>query len=228
MKNALIAVWRFLASIGIWIWLNGRAYQGWSSIHRAIFDRKYRDTEIATYATLKDLAAWIDQQKWVKDGLDSLFDAVCSPQKVQAIGQTGDHKIGDCDEFGIYLTAAIEKSLATGVMKADQNVQNPRFFTVTWMEKSGKPDGHNVCLLERPQPNGTVKFSYMDYDLPSEPPLDTPAQVAVLIASRYAGWAGPGHGKAESGVLCWCACKTNMSPVATGIGDGWARGVNQP
>jgi len=227
MKNALIAVWRFLASLGIWIWLNGRGYQGWSAIHRAIFDRKYKGTEIATYATLEDLAAWIDLQKWVKDGLDSLFDAVCSPQKVQAVGQTGDHKIGDCDEFGIYLTAAIEKSLASGVMKADQNVQNPRFFTVTWMEKSGKPDGHNVCLLERPQPNGPVKYSYMDYQLPSEPPLDTPDQVAVLIASKYAGWSGLGHGKVESGVLCWCATKTNMTPVKTGIGVGWTRGANQ-
>jgi len=175
---------------------------------------------------LADLAAWIDQQKWVRDGLDSLFDAVCSPQKVQAVGQSGDHKIGDCDEFAIYLTAAIEKSLALGHMKED-NIQNPRFFTVTWMEKSGKAEGHNVCLLERPQPNGPPKFSYMDYGMPSEPPLDTPAQVAVLVASKYAGWSGVGHGKVESGVLVWCACKTNLSPVNMGIGDGWNRGVNQ-
>jgi len=227
MKNALIAVWRFLASIGIWIWLNVRGYKTWSAIHRAIFDRKYRTTELATYATLTDLAAWIAKQEWVKDGLDSLYDAVCSPQKVQAVGQTGDHKIGDCDEFAIYQTAVIEKSLAMGLMKTD-NVQNPRFFTVTWMEKSGKNSGHNVCLLERPQPNGPVKFSYMDYGMPSEPPLDTPAQVAVLIASRYSGWDSVGSGKVESGVLCWCACKTNMSPVASGIGSGWTRGVSQP
>lgn len=225
MNPTLLAVWRWLASVGTWLFLVCHGYRFKSWLHRIIFDRKYRDTPITVYPTLAELHAWIDKQQWVKDGLDSLYDAVCTPQKVQAVGQ-GDHKIGDCDEFAIYTTAAIEKALALGQMK-EKNIANPRFFTVTWMEKNGAPDGHNVCLLERPQPGGGVKYSYMDYYMPSEPPLDTPAQVAVLIAQTYAGWAADNYGGVESGVLCWCACKTNLAPVMSGLGSGWNRGINQ-
>jgi hypothetical protein len=137
-----------------------------------------------------------------------------------------DWTTSQCDEFAIYLTAAIEKALALGQMQ-EMNIANPRFFTVMWMEKTGRPEGHNVCLLERPQPNGTTKYSYMDYGMPSEPPLDTPGQLAVLIASRYAGWSSTGHGTVESGVLCWSTAHTNLKPDQTGFGDGWNKGVNQ-
>jgi hypothetical protein len=137
-----------------------------------------------------------------------------------------DWTTSQCDEFAIYLTAAIEKALAVGQM-TEMNIANPRFFTVMWMEKTGRPEGHNVCLLERPQPNGTTKYSYMDYGMPSEPPLDTPGQLAVLIASRYAGWSSTGHGTVESGVLCWSTAHTNLKPDQTGFGDGWNKGINQ-
>lgn len=137
-----------------------------------------------------------------------------------------DWTTSQCDEFAVYITAAIEQALEAGLMR-DLNIANPRFFTVTWMEKNGAPDGHNVCLIERPQPFGPPKFSFMDYGLPSEPPLDTPAQVAVLIASSYAGWSSTGHGSKESGVLCWCVARTNLSPVTSGLGVGWNKGVNQ-
>ena len=225
MKSTLVAIWRWLASVSTLVFLALRGYQIKSAVHRFFYDRKYRDTPITVYPTLAELHAFIAKQEWVRDGLDSLWDAVCTPQKVQAVGQ-GDHKVGDCDEFAIYTTAAVEKALAAGLMK-DTNIANPRFFTVVWMEHNGMPDGHNVCLLERPQPNGTVKYSYMDYHMPSEPPLDTPAQVAVLVAASYAGWSSSGHGTVESGVMCWCAAKTDLTPTASGMGDGWNRGINQ-
>jgi hypothetical protein len=234
MKTTLVAIWRWVASVCTLGFLALRGYQIKSAVHRFFFDRKYRDTPITVYPTLAELHAWIDQQKWVKDGLTSLWDAVCTPQKVQAVGQgsgplaKGDkvHEVGDCDEFAIYTTAAIEKALALGQMK-EKNIANPRFFSVVWMERNGMPDGHNVCLLERPQPNGPPKYSYMDYYMPSEPPLDTPAQVAVLIASTYAGWAKNNYGGVESGVMCWCAAKTDLTPTMSGMGYGWNRGINQ-
>lgn len=227
MKNALVAVWRFLASVGIWIFLMGRMYQFKSWIHRRLFDRQYDNTPITVYPTVKALQEWVAKQEWVKDDIRSGWDAVCTPNKVQAVGQGGDHRVGDCDEFAIYITAAIEKALATGTM-TEMNIANPRFFTVTWMERNGMPDGHNVCLVERPQPGGLPpKYSYMDYGMPSEPPLDTPAQVAVLIAQSYAGWSGTGHGSQESGVLCWGIQRSNLSPVQAGLGSGWNKGRNQ-
>lgn len=227
MNPILLAVWRWLASVGVWLWLACRLYKWKSAIHRFFFDRKYNGTEITVYPTVKALQEWIAKQEWVRDNIDSGWDAVCSPEKVQAVGQSGDHRVGDCDEFAIYLTAAIEKALAAGQMK-EMNVANPRFFTVTWMEKTGAPDGHNVCLLERPQPNGSPpKYSYMDYGMPSEPPLDTPAQVAVLIASSYAGWSSSGHGTKESGVLCWGTADARLTPKETRLGAGWVKGVVQ-
>lgn len=547
MKEFFVAIWRFLASVGVWIWIAFRMYQVKSLIHRALFDRRYKGTPITVYPTVAELQQWVAKQKWVADGWDTLFDAICTPEKVQAVGQSGDHKIGDCfvkgtlvlrdnhelvpveslrvgdriwglnkwtkvtntwqkgvlktwavvlnngsavrltpdhkvwvadcekhteridarpcscpvserkvhritvrelkkgqvvlqpdripfgtetmdndrayveglyladgwrdgsrfcisgkdgktkekqkhevkeicdklgirsrwhkryiavndsewsdrvgsmgthayfkralslnldegaalsllrgimadsgantggwgrtftttsrelfvhtrvllkmagltaseryvpehgglgshpiwrlqirskkrddgtsrkllriktviqdgqqlpcfdfetedhhvwlpeadwttsqcDEFAIYLTAAIEKSLAAGQM-TEMNIREPRFFTVTWMERSGAAEGHNVCLLQRPQKDGTVLYSYMDYGMPSEPPLATPAQVAVLIASRYAGWSTTGHGTQESGVLCWGIQRTNLSPETVSTGSGWVNGA---
>lgn len=226
MNPILLSIWRWIASVGVWLFLNLHMYRAKSALHRWLFDRKYNGTELTVYPTVAALQEWLAKQDWKRDAIDSGWDAVCSPEKIQAVGQGGDHRIGDCDEFAIYIVAAMTKAFGAGQMK-EMNVANPRFFTVTWIQRNGVVDGHNVALIERPQPDGSLKYSYMDYGLPSEPPLDTPAQVAVLIASRYAGWDKEGHGSVESGVLCWGVQSLGLMPERTGLGDGWARGVHQ-
>lgn len=382
-----LATWRFLVSIAVWAWIMGRAYKAKSAFHRALFDGKYKDTEMPLYTSLHALKKWIAAQKWTMDSWDSLFDAICTVQKIQAVGQSGNHMIGDCfakgtlvlrddhqlvpveallegdhiwgldtwtmvtktwdkpvlptwsvrlnngssmrltpdhkvwvldcgahansavfqpcscpvagrtsrrvtvrdlvpgqvltqptrlpddlasvgpgrahiegllrvvevvkggkelpcfdfetedhyvwlpeadwttsqcDEFALYTTYMIEKSLAAGYMK-ESNLQNPKLMSVIWVTKDWMPNGHNVCLLERPQPDGTVKYSYMDYGSPSEPPLDTPAQVADLIAAKYSGHDKAGAAK-EAGVACWAIQSSDLTPVRGGIGKGWLNG----
>lgn len=226
MNPTLLAIWRWLATFWSWLFLRFHFYQYKSYLHRYFWDREYDGTPLTVYATVNDLREWIAKQTWVADNWTELWDAVCTPQKVQAVGQgaakEGDvaHDIGDCDEFAIYITNAIEVSLAAGQMK-ELNIANPRFFTVTWMTPDGKPEGHNVCLLERPQTDGTVKFSFMDYGMPSIE-MDTPAQVAVYVAQHY---CGEPYGSVECGVLVWCVSDCNLKPLKAGWGDGWVRGA---
>lgn len=225
MREILLSMWRKIVMGVLWFFFNTRLYRAKSMLHRFFFDRKYRGTPIATYGSLKELVAWLDKQEWKRDGLDTAWDAVCTPEKVQAIGQGGDHRIGDCDEFAVYIVAAIEKSFGAGLMAAE-DIRHPRFFTVLWMTRDGVPDGHNAALLEHLQPNGSVKYSYMDYALPGRK-HETPAQVAVQLAADYAGWMTTGHGTQESTVLFWAISDSDLRLIECGFGDGWMRGNYQ-
>lgn len=216
MSNFLVAAWRWWLSVLLWFYIRSHLYKGWSHLHRFLYDRPYAKTEISTYATLSDLRDWISKQNWVADGWTELFDAVCSPEKVQAVGQEGDHNIGDCDEFAVYLTAAITKSLNAGLMQADK-IRNPRFLTVCWMNREGKSDGHNVCLLEHVKDDGTVQYAYMDYGMP-RPPQASPADVAQTVARDYAKKGD------VVGIIAWSVSALDLTPIEVHIGRGWMNG----
>lgn len=194
----------FLAALGLKIYLGGGLYRLWSSIHRFFFDRKWKNV-VLPKLTVDEAAERMHKFVWKRDGPSELFDAVCTPQKVHAVGfeENKSPHGNDCDEEGIYLANVIQPGYPT--IGAD-------FFTVTWYELptselKGRFGGHNVCLLR--QVDG---FRYMDYGSPSKlcKSID---DVADLIIERYAGWDSTGHGTRKAVRVCWCISAPNMKPL---------------
>ena len=165
-------------------------YKWKSDLHRWIYDREWATVELSTYVSIADLQKWMQGFVWKADGLTELWDAVCTPNKVQAVGRGNSPHGNDCDEEAVYLTAVIEKSLAAGLMQED-GVANPRFLSVTWFAgRACIPNGHNVCLLEYPQKSdGSTWYAYMDYGAPSTK-YRTVQEVVDRVRQIYAGQNG--------------------------------------
>jgi hypothetical protein len=185
-------------------------YKRWSYVYRWLYERKYKDVQLATFDTLPRLATWVNRQKWKADSWKEMWDAISTPQKVQAIGQDkdGDHFIGDCDEFAIYSVAAIQGSLAAGLMKGE-NIAAAYILSVTWFNPTKMKTlfgfgGHNVCLIEFSDMG--PKYAYMDYYLPSKR-AGSIADIAEVVRQRYSG----------EGVipLVWHVAKLDLTPVQT-------------
>lgn len=194
----------FLAALGMKIYIGGGLYRLWSSVHRFLYDRKWKDV-VLPKLTVDEAAEKMHKFVWKRDGPTELFDAVCTPQKVEAVGFIpGASPHGnDCDEEGIYLANVIQPGYP--VIAAD-------LFTVTWYELptadlKGQFSGHNVCILR--QVDG---FRYMDYGSPSKlcKSID---ELADLIISRYAGWDSSGHGSRMAVRVLWCISAPDMRPL---------------
>lgn len=199
-------VWLFLARVGTFIFLRWHLYQQWSYLYRWIYERKYKAVKLTTFAKLSMIPAYINYGKdWRSDSWQQLGDAVSTPEKAQQIFSGAEpvpkHGI-DCDEHAVFEAATIEKSIETKLMQ--DNVANPKFFTVTWMN-GWVGTGHNVCLLENPQPDGSVLYSYMDYGNPSAMKR-TVHEVAEMIRAKYS------EGKPYTGIV-WMISKPDLTPV---------------
>lgn len=203
----LYRAWRWLCAVAVQLFIKLHLYKLKSQLYRALFERKYRDVKIGVVARLARIPPIIDHgKKWRADGWRELFDAVSSPQRCQQIflGLAPVPRSGlDCDEHAIYVAAVLKESLEAGLCGED-GVANPRFFTVVWMDpKTWKPYGHNVCLLEVPQPGKYFPMHcYMDYGLPSQA-VQSISDVAAQVVAHYA----PG---AE--VLVWAVQGVDLTP----------------
>ena len=182
--------WQATAAMWSYLYLKLGSYKAWSRAYRAIWERKFKDVKLVTFSGLSQLGPYMKNGAlWVKDSWRELFDAVGSPERAQQIfsGAEPAPKEGlDCDEHAIFLTAVLQKSLATGVLV--DKVKNPRFFTVMWFE-GWKATGHNVCLLELPPAapltaSGPPRYCYMDYGEPSVA-CNSIQEVADLIRRSY-------------------------------------------
>lgn len=186
----------FFARLGISLYMRFRIYSFWSKLYRLLFEGRYRNIEISTYQTFADLEKFTRKLVWTADTWQQLFDAVSLPQKVEYIGnwQIGDKRVGDCDEFAIYITAAINKSIVDGVLlDMSYDIRQALFFTVMWMDADGVMGGHNVSLLALDDPF-IRQYLYMDYGMPRKQfdgeywiPFNSIDEVAEAVRLRYAG-----------------------------------------
>lgn len=192
---------KFWGSLGFFLFSGLRLYSMKSHLYRAIFERKFRNVEISTYSTWEALVAFVDKLVWTADSWEEGFDAFSYPGKVEIVGNApGVRRVGDCDEFAIYLAAAITKSITEGVLEPWRALKphGAEILTVTWMDKNGKYGGHNACLIWWTDSRGNSKCSYMDYSEPSTA-MGHPAQVKNQVMARYApegtclGWSIMGH-----------------------------------
>lgn len=188
----------FFAKIGSTLYLGLGIYLLWSTIHRITSDRQWRKVVLDKFTTIEAASKKMTSFVWIADGASELFDAVCTPQKVQAVGFDGSSPHGnDCDEEGIYLANTLQVPGIT-----------PYFFTVTWYEpETGKFAGHNVCLLE-----SVEGFRYMDYGMPSRY-LWSIKEVAELVIKDYAGWDTTGHGTQPAVLITALVSSPKMRPI---------------
>lgn len=185
----------FFGRIGVMLYLGLRIYSIWSFIYRFLFERRFNQIPLSRFATLDAAHKKVIKMKWTSDSWKQLFDAVSSPQKVEAIvdGTEPQPAHGtDCDEFAIYLANTIDASLidpTVPLQASEPDLHEATMMTVTWVDKNGKYGGHNVCLLEYRKDSGEVEYRYMDYGLPNPPKLN-PGEVAEMIVDRYASGGG--------------------------------------
>lgn len=180
---------RFFVNLGFYLYVQLRIYKYWSKLYRLIWERKYRNVALPVYHDIQQLVNFISTLTWVADGPKELFDAVSSPQKVEWIGRLGDRKVGDCDEFAIYITNALSLNKEIGTLQPFAGIfpiKEVYFMTVPWAKgRDGKAGGHNVCLIEWALSVGTG-FSYMDYGFPSLA-RSTIREVVRDVRVQYAG-----------------------------------------
>jgi len=192
-------IWRALVTFIAYWFVRARGYKSWSNIYRWLYERRFRDVKLSTFAALKLLPPFMRNGKlWVSDTWRQLWDAVSSPQYVQQVFANVEpvpvHGF-DCDEHAVFLVAAIQKSIATGTMK--EPIASVRFFTVTWFEGL-RICGHNSCLLEW----SDRTFSFMDYHSPSRRCASV-QEVADLVRSSYSEAAIP---------MTWCVQSLDLTP----------------
>lgn len=165
----------FFAMIGSVLWLRLGGYLIWSTFHRLTADRKWKDV-VLPKLTIDQAAERMAKFVWKEDDKSELYDAVCTPQKVEACGFSDDAEQSphgnDCDEESVWLNNVLE----------DPSILEKYFFTVTWYDPStGKFAGHNVCLMRQAE-----GWRYMDYGTP-RPVCISPHDVALMIVRNYGG-----------------------------------------
>ena len=183
---------RFLnwcAGIFTIVWIGSHLMRLWSAIHRRFHCSGYGTAPLPKM-DVTSAAQKMHSFQWRRDGARSLWDAVCTPQKVLAIGfdpfaVTEDN---DCDEEGIFLANTVE----------DPWVLKVEMMTVMWWDPKEGFGGHNVCLLTRH--NGV---QYMDYGSPSVM-VQTEREVAELVLRRYT------H---EGTLLSWYISDKDLRPL---------------
>lgn len=139
---------------------------------------------VSSFVSMNDLVRFLSTLVWTADSWREMFDAISKPEKVEEIGRgEGDHKVGDCDEFAIYIANAMKKSIEAGYM---QEFSFPRLLTVTWMLPNGGVSGHNVCLMN----HSSGMVVYMDYGHPIHArDVETLVKSITWRYGRDATWA---------------------------------------
>lgn len=186
-----------IASYTVYFFLKSGAARLWYKLYQFLWERNKKEP-LAHYANLDELAACVRTLKWRADTWREIGDAIGSAETVQyRINHDPRRFIGDCDEFGVYEAAIVNKELSDDPnWSQDLELLRGDLLTVMWYktrefrwEKNGF-GGHNVCLLSHT--DGT--FSYMDYGWPSER-RQTIQEVVEDVRVRYAqfykpvGWA---------------------------------------
>lgn len=194
------AWWCFVAGLGVTLYMRAHLYRFWSWVHQRTSDRRWDKVQLNMYTSLRQIATWMGSFKWKADSWRELFDAVCTPQKVQAVGSDSPHG-NDCDEAARYVSCSIEHARVTGLLDPE-GVHRAWFLTVTWMEEDGTTGGHNVALVEFFGENGVIQYAYMDYGMPHRR-YATAHDVALEVVRDYAGWRTNGSARQQASLLAW-------------------------
>ena len=180
-KGLLVGLANFFVVVGT----NCGYYQTWQNLQRTVHESQYNKVEVSTYEYYMDLEVALNKVNYSGDGLSRFFDSASNPRRVEDLIQNprlaGDV---DCDDYAGYIVAALNKSKAEGVLKED--LRHAYYMLIRWSDDSDwlGTSGHAVALLQRTMPDGSIKWSYMDYGVPSQARADV-SQVYNDITAAY-------------------------------------------
>lgn len=177
--GAAHAVWLFLCRVFTWLHLSSGLRRAWTSIYRLIWERRWKNVTVPTYANLDTLGGYLrlNANKWRADSWRQLWDAVSYPGKAKEAfeGSFIPENGLDCEDFSIFIVHTLKRSLDTGALHVAKDLATPQLFTVIWME-GWALRGHAVCLVRLPD----YQFAFMDYGPPTGHAL-TPNEVAKNV-----------------------------------------------
>jgi hypothetical protein len=177
-------------------------YPNWSKLYQFLFQSKYNDYQITRYKKYDDLVNVIQSTVWQPDGPKELFDAFSSPHYVQYLIDTSqDKKIGDCDEYALYLSNAIQDSKQLPLIGHEVITY---VLSVVWMNDKGITSGHSVCLLQWVLSDSDCLYSYMDYNHPIGNYTEPIDLVKHIVLS---------YGKEDSKLLAYAVYDNNLNVV---------------
>ncbi len=170
-----IFIWRMVAVVSAYL----RITTTWSKIHRILFDRAAYNTVLPTFRNIEEIEPFVRGFVWRPDSWIDLGDAICSPEMVwyRWLNQI-DHKVGDCDDFAVFTSNVIQKSIEENVWQS--NIEDPDILSTYWYEPGRGWGGHAVCLIRM----GSM-YGYFDYDIPRW--CGKKEDVAPAVRLRYAG-----------------------------------------
>ena len=138
-------------------------YYSYSRLVRWIVEHKHRKgrpplDQYEDYPRLLSLAAhW----KWRKDTWKVGWDSFSYPSRVQDYINRGVAKIGDCDDWSLYLGWVLKDIESRKPIFEHLKCENFRILTVTYANpNNGKLGGHNVCLIELRDKDGITRYAH--------------------------------------------------------------------
>ena len=143
-------------------WLRKGRYK-WSRLRRRLCEAKYRDKELPTVGSLRDIEACLRKVTWSKEGPLHLFDSISYPQTVWA------KKKDDCDGFAI---------LAAALLQRWQPDCRPVLITAMLRPVS---HSHTVCVFRAP---GGALWFFDNYVLRKRN-FHTYAAIAMVVKRKY-------------------------------------------
>lgn len=156
---------------------------------------------LTSLKTVDDVADLVSDLEYKPDPLWGLFDYFRHPRTVWARltrnGTVGKgNYIGDCDDWA---------ALVAWLLPAEVN---PTIMNVFYLGTSGRPGGHNVCVLESPEGDGTYwhmsnwRVGYT---------RGRPAKGYASLEAVATGVAGQGQ------LVGWCLTDPNLRRIKWGF-----------
>lgn len=178
---------KFLGSLGIYLYIQLRIYSLWSKLYQFMFQKDFR-APIELHSGYSSIVNSMRSGKLYKsDGPRELWDAIGHPEYVQWVINKGEAPMGmDCDEHAIYIVAALNCAIKSGVF-VDSTLLDAKLLTISWIDKKGKFGGHNVALLRtRVVTFYPYAYSFMDYGFPSKA-KGSINEIVDDVVHRYGG-----------------------------------------
>jgi hypothetical protein len=188
----VLRVWYWLLWLGAVIALDLRLYYLWSRLGRWLYERQFLGREIRRYDSAQELQKAMEPWVWRPDPFWQFGDMISCPAAVEYKGTLGE-PVGDCDDFSVYAGEALRQLNDAFGSIDGKVVREISLLTVPWMEPTGKPNGHNVCVFRYLTPGKGWAWAWVSnwYDThiqwshPSGAPYEGPGEIAAFMCEQF-------------------------------------------
>lgn len=134
----------------VWIFVRSGGYYLYSRMMRWMLEHKHRkgNPPIRIYRDYPELLDAAYRWQWDSDKWYEGYDVISYPWTTQARINDPDPKIGDCDDWSMYLCHVLPQVESKTGLLGESKCVGFRVLTVCYMDRTtGEYGGHNVCLF---------------------------------------------------------------------------------